>query len=306
MANYAETALESVVRQRVINLMASSSAFVSIQGAVDSIEALKLEKCVQFSSRGLQGKITAVTDILNGMLRGISPTLEHSSATDFFKTVIGRLEWFFIYQAPAAADGSRAPPVYGRDGLDKAWAATEARMQKENDSISLVDLEDFQTFKFMLTSERKASLSGWVLAAVEATTHGGGDIKSSKRAVSSASSAAASASAACKSQAPAVPSSGVDATWCGRDARASPAPPASTPDEGTNTGVGIPLRLDEERPRRAPRRRCLRALWVGRATTMSSHRAGTRDYRATASGRGDSVGQNVRTACMCPYVWIYI
>ena len=150
-------------------------------------------------SREAQAKMEAVNELVCNMGRGVSPDSNMLMQDAFYTQVLNRLAFF--QRAVVLNDDDEklvGVEVAGKPALDAAFASMKSKMEETPQDVKLMELENFQAFKWLLGSDEKLMLADWVrnllkqMAANQAV---------SKSASSNSGSAATSSSSARPSKA---------------------------------------------------------------------------------------------------------
>jgi hypothetical protein len=142
------------VQGDVVAILPDSSRRVTMPQASQKLDEFRQSRLCQISSLQVQGEVDAVIAILKNMMRGLSPDPAVRLASPFFTRVLAALAFFNEYVPEGQEDGKAAGVVYGGDAIADKLAALQA-LPKEK-TITLRDLETFESFKWLLDEKQRA------------------------------------------------------------------------------------------------------------------------------------------------------
>eukprot|EP00927_Polykrikos_kofoidii_P078785 TRINITY_DN75599_c0_g1_i1.p1 TRINITY_DN75599_c0_g1~~TRINITY_DN75599_c0_g1_i1.p1 ORF type:complete len:672 (-),score=153.00 TRINITY_DN75599_c0_g1_i1:131-1978(-) len=152
--------LNKKMRDSVLEILPSSTRTSTLSQASAELTALTKGQLYAFCSLSGQRSLEGVIEIINNLMIAVPPELPASGADDFY-TKVGNAITFFITHKPA--NGEPSPFMSGMPALEALWTELDNRMADGTDkSVRLSDVGVFQTFKHLLSADRKKTLSDWV------------------------------------------------------------------------------------------------------------------------------------------------
>ena len=179
----ADETLTEAVCEKVLLLLLTNTRHVTLQQAATGLTSLRASRMVSAASFKAQGLVDSVSDVVANMLNAVSPNPQIAAQGGFFEKVLHQLQFFLCYEPTRGDDGDEQQPLYGIDALNCQWTDVSRRMATPKPSINLAQLEVFQRFKWLLTSDQVKELSVWVKTVLGTT-----NVASSGAASSSSSS----------------------------------------------------------------------------------------------------------------------
>ena len=168
------------MQKQILAKLPSTRSVVTIQQAADNLAVLRSSQIGEMWSRDCQAKIEAVRDLVTNMARGVPPDSKLCEDTGFFSAVLQRLACFqraTVHEK--VGDGMKTVELVGKRALDAAFGTMRAKLKEDSSKVTLVELENFQSFKWLLNDTEKKELAEWVqdvlkkLVANQAVSKGG-------------------------------------------------------------------------------------------------------------------------------------
>jgi hypothetical protein len=150
---------------------------------------LRKSKLGEMCSHASQAQIECVREFVANMMRGVSPDVSIANGGGFYANVLLQLACFATSQVPVG-DMAEMEVLVGRPAVAHQMESMKSKMAKSPDTVQLMELETFQSFKWLLQDDEKRLLAEWV----KATLHRAAGKVSSMCASSSSSASSSSAS----------------------------------------------------------------------------------------------------------------
>ena len=202
-----DTDLVETVQKQILAKLPSTRSVVTMQQAADNLAVLRSSQIGEMCSRYCQAKIEAVRDLVTNMARGVPPDSKLCEDIGFFSTVLQRLACFqraTVHEK--VGDGMKTVELVGKRALDAAFGTMRAKMKEDSSKVTLVELENFQSFKWLLNDTEKKELAEWVqdvlkkLVANQAVSKGRSSASSSSGLLGAVHTSAKKAKASSESQ----------------------------------------------------------------------------------------------------------
>jgi hypothetical protein len=165
----AEQALAKTAEKKLLELLPSIETVVPIADVLTKVVDFRRSKFAAMCSHAAQGQMDCVKELISNMMRGISPDIGPQTNTDdFFAKVLARLATFARLTPKGKGEDEDKPQVelVGKAAVSQMFADMAERMLNSNDA-QLGELEVFQCYRWLLTSEQLKQLGEWVKKSLQ-------------------------------------------------------------------------------------------------------------------------------------------
>ena len=156
-----ERVLADAVDSKLLACLPTQTLAVSYEQAISSLNLLQKSKFHDLSSSSMQARAAVVVEMVANMSRGIAPDASCGTHSEFYATVLKRLEAFARQKMPTA-EGSDEVVIIGQAALNEQMKQIKLRFEEDPESVRLLDLEPFHAFKWLLSDVQQQLLAEWV------------------------------------------------------------------------------------------------------------------------------------------------
>lgn len=152
---------EDLLFKKVLQIMPNPDGSVPItfDRAISQIKGLLNSKLARLCQKSTHGLLQAVIDQLGRMKLGQAPTIE-KKATGFLLQVMNRLPFFLSVEVKQ--QGKEPTRVYGKEAMDIMYQELKNKYPEDQAPSSLKEVELFQIFRFLASSEIQMQASKWI------------------------------------------------------------------------------------------------------------------------------------------------
>ena len=163
LSTSADDLLKATVTRKLLETLPSESRRRSLTQSLAAVQDLSQTQMLKMSPPALRTLAQSVEEILANMLRGAGPEASLAKSSDFYAKVMHHLG-FFVWE------GEGAGVTYAAPALKKKFHECQKKLQADPKSVSLGDLEIFQTYKFLLSSDDAEQLGKSVKQCLSAAS----------------------------------------------------------------------------------------------------------------------------------------
>eukprot|EP00971_Amphidinium_carterae_P102789 2034670-Amphidinium_carterae.2 len=144
---------KQALQRRVVASMPSEEQYKSLEDVTAALEALKCSELSKLLGPSAVGAISTCLEVLNGLSRGITPNVLALTDNGYQTQWLDRLKYFLRVEYK---DESGKKKVVRREAAKRHLVQT--RLAENYEVKSLQDLNQLQSFKYMLDDEEKKLL----------------------------------------------------------------------------------------------------------------------------------------------------
>ena len=155
----AEEVLKQKVQNELLELLPSPKKQSGMVQCLAKVQELSKSDLISYAPPAVKAMAASLEEIVAGLVKGVGPDNNVAASSGFFKAVMLRLPYFLSEEI--AEEGGGVKMLQGAAALAAQMDKMAVKMQKQ-DAVRLADLQQFQSFKFLMDAQQKDQLSKWV------------------------------------------------------------------------------------------------------------------------------------------------
>ena len=138
-----------------------------LKAVADALEIRRSRASIALELEGEQGEVADFARSVRSFHTGTGPNpADCSNYNGFFQVLLNQCSYFFSHdivqvEEKAGSTKKRTIHSFGLSALKDAFKETEAKMETEPESCTIIDLKKFKKFRYALSYLEQTTLKGW-------------------------------------------------------------------------------------------------------------------------------------------------